>query len=283
MSDLFDFNPRPLNFAVVGNPVEHSKSPVIHSLFAQQCGIDLDYQRMHVDLGGFEQAVSHFQAHDGAGLNVTAPFKVDAWQLCNRPTNTLSDRADLAQSVNTLHFRADGTIFGDNTDGIGMVRDIENNIGHPLKNKRILIVGAGGAVRGVLGPVLAKAPQSVTIANRTSQKAYALADQFTGNVIPTSLSKTDTEGYDFIINGTTSSLQDELPGIREDCITSDTVVYDMVYADQPTVFMKWALANGAENAFNGVGMLVEQAAESFYIWHQARPDSRAVIDALLKR
>ncbi|NKB63023.1 MAG: shikimate dehydrogenase [Gammaproteobacteria bacterium] len=283
MSDLFDFKPKPKNFAVMGNPVDHSKSPTIHSFFAQQCGVDLEYGRIQVDVGGFEQAVSHFQAHDGAGLNITVPFKVEAWQLCQKTNNQLSKRAQLAQSVNTLKFERDGSIFGDNTDGFGMIHDIQHNIGCILRNQKVLIVGAGGAVRGVLGPLIECQPQSVTIANRTPSKAHELAEQFANPLIlATGLEKTDPEGYDLIVNGSSASLHNALPGIDVSCIRSSTLVYDMMYASQPTLFMKWALSHGAAGVFDGLGMLVEQAAESFFIWHNKRPDSCSVIEALKK-
>ena len=284
MSDLFNFQPKPHHFAVMGNPVNHSKSPIIHSQFAQQCSVKLEYGRIQVDIGGFEQAVSHFQAHDGAGLNITVPFKVEAWQLCQKPGHRLSERARIAQSVNTLKFESDGSIFGDNTDGIGMVRDIQKNIGLSIEGKTVLVIGAGGAVRGVLGPLLDCQPSAVTIANRTSSKAYELAEQFDNSpLIPTSLEKTDPRGYDFIINGSAASLHNALPGISANSIHDKTVVYDMMYASQPTLFMKWALSHGAAGAFDGLGMLVEQAAESFFIWHDKQPDTSWVISALKKQ
>ncbi|NKB76129.1 MAG: shikimate dehydrogenase [Gammaproteobacteria bacterium] len=284
MSDLFDFKPQSKSYAVMGNPISHSKSPTIHSLFAQQCDISLQYDRVQVDIGGFEQAVSHFQAHDGAGLNITVPFKVDAWQLCEKPNNRLSSRAYLAQSVNTLKFESDGSIYGDNTDGFGMVHDIQHNIGYSLSNKNVLIIGAGGAVRGVLGPLLECLPRSVTIANRTSSKAHELAEQFDNPLLtPTSLTKTNPDGYDLIINGSAASLSNELPGIESHCVHSETVIYDMMYASQPTLFMKWSLSHGAIRAFDGLGMLVEQAAEAFFVWHNQRPDTKSVIELLRKR
>ena len=282
MSDLFDFSAKPSDFAVMGNPVAHSRSPQIHQLFADQCDVNLNYSRIQVDHGGFAQAVSHFQAHGGAGLNITVPFKMEAWQLCDGHPNTLSDRARLAQSVNTLKFSPDGSIFGDNTDGKGLVSDLQENLAFSIRAKQILIVGAGGAVRGVVGPILDCAPDRVTIANRTVEKAHQLAAHFDQNVDACSLNATCTNGYDLIINGTSSSLNDTLPGIPDHSVKANTVVYDMMYAAQPTIFMKWARALGARDAWDGLGMLVEQAAESFYIWHGKRPHGGTVIEALRK-
>jgi len=282
MSELFDFKASSKNYAVMGNPVKHSRSPQIHSLFAQQCQIDLEYDLIQVDVGGFDQAVSHFMAHGGSGLNITIPFKVEAWQLCNKKPNRTSIRAIRAESVNTLKFEEDGSIFGDNTDGIGIVRDIENNIGYSIKGSRILIIGAGGAVRGILGPLLDKQPRQVTITNRTIEKARQLVQHFNNTtVISCGLDKKDDAEYDLIINGSaTTDLDRTLPAVHQDCIRSDTVVYDMRYGQQPTVFMKWALVHGAQSAYDGLGMLVEQAAESFFLWHNQMPDSLPVIKAL---
>ena len=283
MSDLFDFSPQAADFGVMGNPVSHSRSPQIHHQFGEQCGISLNYSRIQVDPGGFEQAVSHFQAHGGAGLNITVPFKLEAWQLCNNHPNQLSDRARLAQSVNTLKFQSDGAVFGDNTDGIGLVRDLQNNIALALEHKKILIIGAGGAVRGVLGPILDCDPTQITIANRTVEKANRLCETFGTKVNACGLSDTSPSGYDLVINGTSSSLQDTLPGVPDHAIHQGTTVYDMMYAPQPTIFMKWALDCGAQAAWDGLGMLVEQAAESFSIWHQQSPSSTPVIESLRNR
>ena len=184
MTDLFNFRAKSSQFAVMGNPVKHSKSPEIHGLFAQQCKVVMDYDRIQVDTGGFDQAVSHFKAHAGAGLNITVPYKVEAWKLCLRGGNALSNRAGLAQAINTLRFEKDGTVFGDNTDGAGLVADLQNNIGFELNNKSILIVGAGGAVRGVIGSLLECDPTNITIANRTPGKAAALCERFADDRYP---------------------------------------------------------------------------------------------------
>ncbi len=279
MTDLFDFKAKPSAFAVMGNPVKHSKSPQIHHLFAQQCDLALDYTRIQVDVGGFEQAVGHFSARGGGGLNITLPYKVEACQLCQQSPNSLSRRARLAQAVNTLRFETGG-VYGDNTDGAGLVADLQNNIGFSIKDQSILIVGAGGAVRGVMGALLECPPKNITIANRTVGKAVALSDRFGNGVRAVGLDAVPDQAVDLIVNGSAASLSGQLAGISEQYINNRTVVYDMMYASQPTIFMQWALSNGAAEAYDGLGMLVEQAAESFYVWHQKRPDSQSVIHAL---
>ena len=285
MTDLFDFSPGKQKFAVMGNPIAHSKSPIIHKMFASQLGIDLDYDRTQVDVGGFNQAVSHFAAHGGLGLNVTVPFKVEAWQLCRGPGHQLSARAELAEAVNTLKFMPDGGIAGDNTDGIGIVRDIQTNLGVNITGRRVLVVGAGGAVRGILQPVLACKPGSVTIVNRTTGKAIALAQRFNqegySNISAAHIDSLEG-AFDIVINGTAASLGGELPPIPSHTISASTLAYDMMYSIAPTLFMKWALALHAHQASDGLGMLVEQAAESFNIWHQQRPETAPVIAFLRK-
>ena len=239
MTDLFDFGHASRDFAVIGNPVEHSKSPQIHSAFAQQFNIDIVYNRTQVDPGGFTQAVSHFAAHGGAGLNITVPFKVEAWQLCKTGKNTLSERATLAKAVNTLKIENDQCMFGDNTDGVGLLRDIQENLRVSLQNKKVLVLGAGGAVRGVLGPLLEQSPHSVCIVNRTAQKAIDLAAGFKAlhaSITGCGYRQLEIGPFDIIINGTAASLQGELPPLDNDCIHNDTLAYDMMYANQPTVF-----------------------------------------------
>ena len=282
MTDLFDFTARATTFAVMGNPVKHSKSPQIHDMFASQCRVNMEYQRIQVDPGGFGQAVSHFAAHGGGGLNITVPYKVDAWQLCQRAANQCSDRAQLAEAVNTLRFDSGGVVYGDNTDGCGIVTDIQQNLGFPIRDRSILVVGAGGAVRGILGPIFECRPARITIANRTVSKASDLAARFDSGVDSVALDQCEDQTYDMVINGTATSLGQQLPGISPSCIAAQTLVYDMMYSLQPTVFMQWALSSGAASAHDGLGMLVEQAAESFYIWHGVRPDTVPVLQALRK-
>lgn len=284
MTDLFDFKAPKRHFALMGNPVSHSKSPVIHKAFALQCEKQIEYDLIQVDVGGFDQAVSHFAAHGGAGMNVTAPFKVEAWQMCQRDGNTLSERAALAESVNTLSFHDDGTVAGDNTDGIGLVRDIEGNLGCGITGKSILLIGAGGASRGAIGPLLQASPARLHIVNRTPQKATKLASHFQsmGNVSGSSLDSEEAE-FDLVINATAASIDGQIPGIRTQNLHTDTMVYDMMYSNRPTTFMKWALDQGAARAVDGLGMLVEQAAEAFRIWQDVMPDTSSVIASLRKQ
>ena len=285
MTDLFDFRAPRKHFALIGNPVAHSKSPQIHNTFARQLEIELVYELIQVEPGGFDQAVSHFSAQGGAGLNITLPFKVEAWQMCKRDGNSLSERAAQAESVNTIRFNDDGTLYGDNTDGIGLVQDIERNIGISIAGKRVLVVGAGGAVRGALGPILQARPGQLLVVNRTSEKATLLAQHFNQlgySSIGGGLDLASGE-FDLVINGTASSIGGELPDISSSCFGPNTKVYDMMYGQQPTLFMQWALAEGAGSAADGLGMLVEQAAAAFELWHHCKPETRPVIDALRKQ
>lgn len=279
VSDLFDFDKPPPLYAVMGNPIAHSRSPEIHQLFAEQVSIKIVYQRIQVDVGGFTQAVSNFQASGGQGLNVTVPFKVEAWELCD----VCSERAQLAHAANTLWF--DGPIIhGDNTDGVGIVNDIDINLQCPISNKHLLVLGAGGAVRGVLGQLLARQPLSIVIANRTVDKAVELSRLFQalshGEL--TGCGFEDVKGWDFdiVINGTSASLSNQIPALPTFNINEGALAYDMVYASRPTVFMDWAKELGFSKISDGLGMLVEQAAESFYIWHNHRPLTAPVIQTL---
>lgn len=273
MSDLFDFE-RPKNYAVMGNPVAHSQSPRIHALFAAQCGIRLDYRAIQVDPGGLVQAVDQFRANGGQGLNITLPYKLDAFRLAT----VLSARARFAGAVNTLKFNGDG-LFGDNTDGIGLVRDLIENLQCPIGGRRVLIVGAGGAARGVLGPLLAAQPSVLAIANRTVDKAHELAALFDGDAAVYGCGLNEIAGEDFhiVINATSGSLRGEVPALPPSIFSREAVAYDMMYSKEATPFMHWARAQGVQRAFDGLGMLVEQAAESFFIWHERRPQTQPVI------
>ncbi|KWC49032.1 shikimate dehydrogenase [Burkholderia ubonensis] len=271
----------PDRYVVFGNPVAHSKSPFIHAQFAAQTGEPVVYAHRLAPVDGFEPAVRAFIAEGGRGANVTVPFKLDAHALAD----TLSPRAAAAGAVNTLRFDADG-IFGDNTDGVGLVRDIETNRGVRLAGARILLLGAGGAARGVVLPMLERAPLSVTIVNRTASKAEALVGQFTQAAHDAGCTLAgggpDTvraEPYDVIVNATAGSLDAALPECSPAAFGPDTLAYDMMYGAQPTVFMQHAASLGARAA-DGLGMLVEQAAESFFIWRGVRPDSAPVLAAL---
>ncbi len=265
-------------YAVMGNPIAHSKSPMIHSLFARETKQSLEYEAILVELGGFTEAVQAFREEGGKGLNITVPFKRDAWRLVDER----SECAALAGAVNTILVRDDGTLFGDNTDGVGMVRDIRDNLGVTITGKRVLLLGAGGAVRGVLGPLLEEKPALVVIANRTPDRAQELADAFEdyGRVEGSSFADLDGTRYDIVINGTSASLKGEVPPLPEGILAREAFCYDMMYGAEPTAFMRWAEEEGSEQIADGLGMLVEQAAESFQLWRGMRPQTALVIKAV---
>lgn len=265
-------------YAVMGNPIAHSKSPKIHALFAQQTHQQLSYEALLVPLDGFAAAVAEFRASGGKGLNVTVPFKQEAWALESQQT----DRARRAGAVNTLWFRDDGSILADTTDGVGLVRDLTRNHGVELSAKRILILGAGGAVRGVLEPLLQQSPATVVVANRTASKAEALAQLFgdMGTISGCGFDGLHGEQFDLVINGTAASLEGEVPPLPDDLLSDDACCYDMMYGADPTPFQLWATGRGAVQALDGLGMLVEQAAESFHLWRGVRPETNPVIAAL---
>ena len=265
-------------YAVMGNPIAHSKSPRIHTLFAEQTGQDIEYSAILVERGGFPEAVAGFAAGGGKGLNVTVPFKEEAWELAA----THSPRAERAGAVNTLLLTADGNHFGDNTDGAGLVRDLTGNHHCEIAGRRVLLVGAGGAARGVLEPLLGAHPASLVIANRTASKAVELARRFgdLGRVAGCGLDDISGQAFDLVINATAASLLGAVPALPESVISSDTWCYDMMYGDEPTAFMHWAAGLEAAATLDGLGMLVEQAAESFRLWRGVRPDTAPVIRAL---
>lgn len=273
-------------YAVLGNPIAHSKSPDIHRQFATNTQQDIHYDKQLVELNGFTTAVKQFVAAGGKGLNITVPFKQEAYELADK----LSKRARQAGAVNTLIVEIDGAITGDNTDGIGMVTDMINNHQWQLANKNILILGAGGAVRGVLGPILDTQPKSIIIANRTIEKARNLAQAFSKQgLLPNSMQEGikavgfDTipqQVFDIIINGTSASLTGDLPLVPDATIGTQTCCYDMVYAAEPTPFLRWAKNNGCAQLADGLGMLVEQAAESFWLWRGIKPDTKVIIQRM---
>lgn len=263
-------------YFVVGNPIAHSKSPEIHSLFAQQLSQDLSYQRQLIDIDSFKNGIDRLIAQGVKGVNVTVPFKQEAWALAEHR----SQAAELAGAVNTLSFN-NGVIKGDNTDGVGLVRDLTVNHGQALDGKQVLILGAGGAVRGVLEAILNARPASVVIANRTLSKAVDLAAIFNCEIAVTALEYTQLDSaFDVVINGTSASLNNELPVISKSIFNSETVVYDMMYCADKTVFNQWAESCGVNLVFDGLGMLVEQAAESFTIWRDYKPQTAPVIARL---
>ena len=261
-------------YAVIGNPVEHSKSPLIHAAFASQTGQQLRYDRILAPIDGVRAAVNTFYKGGGKGLNVTVPFKEQAFQLATR----LSRRAQLAGAVNTLRFD-DSTIFGDNTDGAGLCTDIRDNLGVPLQGKRILLLGAGGAARGVLQPLLAEQPASLTIANRTDSKAGQLAEQFAslGPITGGGYAALAGQSFDIVINATSASLANEQPPLPAGCFASGSLAYDMMYGKGQTPFLLFAEQQGAARQTDGLGMLVEQAAESFLLWRGIKPRTLPLI------
>lgn len=262
----------PDRYAVFGNPIAHSKSPLIHTAFARQTGQDIVYEARLAPLDGFSQSAIAFAVEGGRGANVTVPFKEEAYRLATR----LSERAARAEAVNTLTFKGDN-ILGDNTDGAGLVRDILHNLHFPLRGKRILLMGAGGAARGVILPLLDEMPASLTVANRTVEKAKALRDFFSG-IEASSYENLTGRTFDLVINATSSGLSDQMPPLPEGLFAVEALAYDMVYGRE-TPFMKFARERGAQIA-DGLGMLVEQAAEAFYLWRCVRPQTAPVIAQL---
>lgn len=264
-------------YAVVGNPIAHSKSPLIHAEFARQTRQDLSYAALLAPLDGFARTVQEFRQAGGKGLNVTVPFKQEAWRLATR----LTERAQLAQAVNTLKFE-DGGILGDNTDGAGLVRDITSNLGFAIRGKKILLMGAGGAARGVILPLLKQCPALFAIANRTADKAHELAQLFLphGDISSGEYNSLAGCHFDLVINATSSSLSGELPPLPGGVFSPGSLAYDMMYGKGLTPFLLFAQAHGAAQLADGLGMLVEQAAESFFLWRGVRPDTRPVIELL---
>ena len=264
-------------YAVFGNPVSHSRSPDIHHAFAAQRGEDLVYERIEAPVDGFPAAVAAFFDAGGRGANVTVPFKEQAFDLCER----LTERARQAGAVNTL-WRVDGALHGDNTDGAGLVADLRGNQGWALAGRRVLILGAGGAVRGVLGPLLAQAPAEVVIANRTLGRAEALVERFAGQGVPMHAAALDQlqQPFDVLINAISAGLHGDMPALDPALVAPGSVAYDMVYGAQPTPFMRWAQRHEAAAVCDGLGMLVEQAAEAFQVWRGWRPDTAPVLAGL---
>ncbi|HOY33650.1 shikimate dehydrogenase [Piscinibacter sp.] len=275
----------PDRYAVAGNPVEHSQSPFIHAAFARQTGQAIDYGRLLCPLDGFADTLRRFAADDSAGrvrgCNVTVPFKFEAFALATRHT----PRATLAQAANTLRFDAEGWL-ADNTDGIGLVRDIERNAGVPLAGARVLLVGAGGAAAGALGPLLAAAPAALVVANRTVAKAQALVERhraMAGQVELVACAPADCgSGFEVVINATASSLRGADIPVSAGVLAPGALALDMMYGPAAQTFIDWAQAHGARGR-DGLGMLVEQAAEAFALWRGVVPDTAPVLAALRER
>jgi shikimate dehydrogenase len=273
-------------YCVFGNPIAHSRSPAIHTLFAASSDQHLTYEALLAPFDGFANTVRDFVAAGGRGANVTVPFKEEAFRLCDR----LSQRAERAGAVNTLVFEGK-EIFGDNTDGAGLVRDITQNLDFSLTGKRILLLGAGGAARGVILPLLAADPASLFIANRSAEKAEVLAALFAGSITPQegflrgavdggNVAKIAGKSFDLVINATSASLSGETLPLPAGVFASGSLAYDMMYGKGDTVFMAQARQLGAAQCADGLGMLVEQAAEAFALWRGVRPETQPVLASL---
>ncbi|MGB5323972.1 MAG: shikimate dehydrogenase [Pseudomonadales bacterium] len=271
---------KPDRYAVFGKPVAHSLSPRIHAMFAAQCAAVIDYTRREIEDGDFEQAVANFFAAGGAGLNITQPYKQRAAAMAQQ----LGTAATAAGAANTLYMH-NGQLHAENTDGTGLVRDLQQNLGWSIEDARLLLVGAGGAVRGVLEPLLACRPASVTLANRTAAKAEQLEEIFaeTAGAFSVSLQATELaalqRGYDIVINGSSAGLSGTIPAL-DASVVDGARCYDLVYGAGAAPFLQWAAQSGARSLADGLGMLVEQAAAAFHIWRGVHPETRTVIEQL---
>ena len=271
-------------YAVIGNPVAHSKSPFIHAEFARETGQDLSYSQLLAPLDGFRKAVETFHAEGGSGLNVTVPFKLEAFALAS----LLSERAQSAKAVNTLKFEG-AELYGDNTDGVGLVRDIQDNMRFAIEGRSVLLMGAGGAAQGALLPLLSAKPSRLVVANRNLEKAQNLVATLPGagatGVALHASTYYDLRGhsFDLVINATSASLHNSVPDVPLGVFSGDALAYDMMYGSALTPFLQLAMNQGAARLADGLGMLVEQAAESFFIWRGVRPQTGPVIEALRSR
>lgn len=270
-------------YVVAGNPVEHSQSPFIHAQFARITGEAMVYDRLLCPLGGFETTVRAFAASGGRGCNVTVPFKLEAYRLAQRR----SARATLAEAANVLRFDADGW-YADNSDGIGLVRDIERNAGVGLRSRRVLLVGAGGAAAGALGPLIEASPHEIVVANRSLDKAIALVQRHAATAEAHAVQlharglPSPGTAFDVVINATATSLQDAAIPVDATVLCPGGLALDMMYGPAAAAFLQWATRHGASER-DGLGMLVEQAAEAFHLWRGVRPDTAPVLAALRAR
>ena len=265
-------------YAVIGNPITHSKSPLIHTEFSKQTKQDIHYEAIFAPLNGFTAAINLFQQKGGKGMNVTVPFKTDAYKISTQ----LTEQAEAAQTVNTLVFNGN-EIYGHNTDGIGLIRDIVANLGFTILAKRILLCGAGGAASGIILPLLKQKPSILVIANRTVQKAHKLQNQFSSyddNVVSGNYEDVAGEKFDLVINATSTSLTGNLLLLPKGIFATGSFAYDLMYGNKQTPFLQLAQREGAEYLSDGVGMLVEQAAESFFLWRGIRPVTKELIKSL---
>lgn len=265
-------------YAVLGHPIGHSKSPLIHGLFAQATGQDIGYTAIETPLDGFADTVLGFRASGGRGLNVSLPFKLQAFEIATEP----SERARLAGAANCLKFEGEQRILADNFDGVGLVNDLQRNLACPLAGKRVLLLGAGGATRGALLPIAAEQPALLSVANRTPDKAHALRHDFAAHV-PLQTGGYDTlagQSFDVVINATSTGLSQEALPLPDGLFAQGALAYEMVYGKGLTPFLRQAQATGVVRVADGVGMLVEQAAEAFLWWRGVRPDTRPALDRL---
>jgi len=268
--------PIPDRYAVFGFPIKHSKSPRIHQLFAEQTAQNLTYTAQEVPATHFQAMAQTFFREGGKGLNCTVPLKELAWQFADH----LTERAQFAKAVNTLALQADGSILGDNTDGKGLVTDLIINQKVLLSNRSVLILGAGGATRGIINPLLSLNPAQLVIANRTVEKARHLASEFSNSeaqITGCGFAALAGEQFDVIINATAASLSDDLPPLPPNILAEKGCCYDLAYSTQPTAFVRWGQQQNAAINVDGLGMLIEQAAEAFYLWRGVRPETQAVI------
>jgi shikimate dehydrogenase len=268
----------PDRYALMGHPVSHSWSPFIHGMFARATQQNMQYRLVDVAPEKFRGEAVQFFLDGGKGLNITVPHKEAAAALVNE----LTPRAALARAVNTVHLKGVTALVGDNTDGTGLVIDLEQNLGIEIAGRRVLVLGAGGATRGILGPLLERRPVAIAIANRTPQRAFELAQDFAGlaPLAPSGFDDIEGVGFDLVINATAASLQGAVPEIPPAIIGPTSICYDTAYAKGDTPFTRWAREHGAAQAFKGWGMLVEQAAEAFLVWRGVRPETRPILELL---
>jgi shikimate dehydrogenase len=266
-------------YGVFGNPIGHSKSPLIHAAFARQTGQDIEYRAILAPADGFADAIDAFIAEGGKGANVTVPFKQEAYRRASR----LTARAEQANAVNTLVFR-DGEIIGDNTDGVGLLRDITRNLNTPIRDRRLLLLGAGGAACGIVGPLLGECPASLTIVNRTAARALSLAERFaaSGPVSGGGYDALAGRQFDIVIDATSASLGGSMPALPLGLFAPGSLAYEMMYGLDDAPFCVFAREQGAGTIAEGLGMLLEQAAESFFVWRGIRPDCAPVAEILRK-